>query len=68
MRTCGSVNTVFVWDSYGKDDAYSDESQDGIKDVEHAECSSLVRHGSLTLHLTLEADCEADEATDEELL
>ena len=39
-----------------KSDAYSDEGQDGIKDVEHAQCSSLVRRGSVTLHLTLEAD------------
>ena len=37
--------------------AYSDERQDGIEDVEHTECSSLVRHGSVTLHLTLKADC-----------
>ena len=49
-------------------DAYSDECQDSIEDVEHAECSSLVRRGSVMFHLTLETDCQADEAADEELL
>ena len=49
-------------------EAYSDECQDSIEDVEHAECSSLVRHGSVTSHLTLETNCQADEATDEKLL
>lgn len=36
--------------------AYSDECQDGVKGVEHAECSFLVRRGGVTLHLSLEAD------------
>lgn len=57
MRTWGSVNRVFVCEGYGKSDAYSDESQDGIEGVEHSERSPLIRHGSVTLHLTLETDC-----------
>lgn len=32
------------------------------------QCTALVRQGSITLHLALEPDCEADEAADEELL
>ena len=42
---------------YGNNDAYSDEGQNGIEDVEQAEGSILVRWGSISLHLMLEADC-----------
>lgn len=48
--------------------AYGDECQDGVKDVEHAQCSFLIRGGSVTLHLLLETDGQANEAADEELL
>ena len=40
----------------GKNDAYSDKGQNGIEDVEQAERSILVRWGSISLHLMLEAD------------
>ena len=53
---------------YNVKDPYSDECEDGIEDVEHAKCSSLVRRRSVKFHLALTADCEADEAKDEELL
>ena len=36
MRTWGSVNFVFFKGGYGMGDAYSDECQDSIEDVEHA--------------------------------
>ena len=56
MRTWGGVSVAFAGDGHGKSGAYGDECQDRINDVEHAECSFLVRHGSVALHLTLEAD------------
>ena len=55
-------------DGYRESAAYSDEGKVGVKGVEHAECPFLIRYRSVTTHLALEADCEADEATDEELL
>ena len=54
LRQCKSF---IVENLCRKNDAYSDEGQNGIEDVEHAERSFLVRQGSISLHLTLEADC-----------